>query len=68
MYLIPQPHKCNKCGHIADVDENDDCSGSAYTKDSVAGITVIRVCPVCWQKFLLEHVGVMVYIQNKERG
>lgn len=60
MYLIPKPHKCNKCGHIMKVDEN------GY--HVVAGIEEIAICPVCWKKFLIEHVGVMIYIQKDKKN
>ena len=52
MYVLLQPYRCNKCGY----DE-------LYTPSLPIATPVLLnrqpVCPVCWDKFLKENLGIM---------
>lgn len=49
MYIIPQPHKCIKCGFEFKFSPHD-----THPAPVVEGKPV---CPECWREFLIAHVG-----------
>lgn len=52
MYIFPQPHRCNKCGHQGLVSQHD-MHPEPLTSNGD------RVCPRCWDEFITEHCGIM---------
>lgn len=46
MYIVAQPHKCQRCGHEMKYGPHDHYNKSPITE---AGNPI---CPVCWNEFL----------------
>lgn len=52
MYVTPQPHKCDTCGHKMNYSPHDSHPAPTTLNNE-------PFCPVCYDKFLRKHVGVM---------
>jgi len=59
MYILPQKHKCNECGHEQMYGPHDGHNVPFFS-------TGDPMCPNCWDKFLKEHVGKLEYIKGAE--
>jgi hypothetical protein len=51
MYLIPQKHRCPKCGF--------ECSYGPHDPFPAPVLSEGPVCPQCYANFLRQHCGVM---------
>lgn len=59
MYYIPRPVKCPKCGYE-----------DAYSPSIAVGVALIDnmpACPMCWEKFIKQHVPKMEYVYPQEK-
>ena len=52
MYVIQQPHKCQKCGHIAPYGPHDEHPAPMLSSGQPC-------CPKCWDEFLTKNIGIM---------
>lgn len=63
MYIVPQPYKCDKCGHEQKWGPDERYSYPVFNeeKETSRGIvtTAKPVCPVCFEKFIVANVGLL---------
>lgn len=58
MYILPQPHKCSKCGHEKMYSPDNDWPAPR--------IVNFVGCPACWERWLMNNIGQMEPVDSKE--
>lgn len=56
MYILPQPHRCNKCGHEEEWGPHEGRVAPTLGGDPV--------CPKCFEAFIKAHCGTLEPIRK----
>lgn len=60
-YILPQPYKCEKCGHEQSCSPHNPHAAPWIQVESGA---LLPVCPVCFANFLAANTGLMQPVKS----